>query len=133
MIYLSEFIEPASATYLPGAIGLAAQLTWPLMRSRRAILTVQAAIGLGYGTQYALLGAWSGVRRQPHRRRRSERGQQQYDREKTENENDGGRPVPALRVELLLVDHGGDPVGQRPHDPVGDAEREQGLRSVDGS
>ena len=61
MITLHELLEPGSIALLPGAIGLAAQLTWPLMRTRRGILNVQAAIGLGYGTQYALLGAWSGA------------------------------------------------------------------------
>ena len=46
---------------LPGAVGLLCQLTWPLMRSRRSILIVQAGIGLGYAAQYGLLGAWSGA------------------------------------------------------------------------
>jgi hypothetical protein len=31
------------------------------MRTRRAILRMQSGIGLGYGTQYALLDGWSGA------------------------------------------------------------------------
>ena len=32
-------------------------ISWPLFRGRRAILTVQLGIGLGFGTHYALLGS----------------------------------------------------------------------------
>jgi Bacterial inner membrane protein len=44
-----------------GAMGLLCQLIWPLFRTRRAIMGVQFGIGADYGTQYALLGAWSGA------------------------------------------------------------------------
>lgn len=61
MASLPDITQIGCIALLPGAVGLIAQLTWPLMRTRRSILTVQAAIGIGYGTQYALLGAWSGA------------------------------------------------------------------------
>lgn len=61
MANLPNIIQFGCIALLPGTVGLLAQLTWPLMRTRRGILGVQAAIGLGYGTQYALLGAWSGA------------------------------------------------------------------------
>jgi Bacterial inner membrane protein len=44
-----------------GAAGLLCQLIWPLFRTHRAIMSVQFGIGADYGTQYALLGAWSGA------------------------------------------------------------------------
>lgn len=52
-------IDPRAALF--GAVGLACQLTWPLMRTRPKVLTVQMGIGAGYGVQYALLGAWCGA------------------------------------------------------------------------
>lgn len=61
MANLADILQFGCLALLPGTVGLLAQLTWPLMRTRRGILIVQAAIGLGYGTQYALLGAWSGA------------------------------------------------------------------------
>ena len=61
MANLPDIIQFGCVALLPGVVGLLAQLTWPLLHTRRGILSVQAAIGLGYGTQYALLGAWSGA------------------------------------------------------------------------
>lgn len=61
---MTDLFNLSNAGFLPllaGAIALACQLFWPLMSSRRAILIVQAGIGLGYGAQYALLDAWSGA------------------------------------------------------------------------
>lgn len=52
-------IDPRAA--LCGAVGLSCQLTWPLMRTRPAILGVQMGIGAGYGLQYMLLGASCGA------------------------------------------------------------------------
>lgn len=53
--------ESSLAILACGALGLACQMGWPLMRTRRAMLTVQLGIGLGFGAQYALIGAWSGA------------------------------------------------------------------------
>lgn len=61
MANLIDIVQFGCIALLPGVVGLLAQLTWPLLNTRRGILSVQAAIGLGYGTQYALLGAWSGA------------------------------------------------------------------------
>jgi len=54
-------IDGASLSLLCGGIGLFCQLLWPLMRTRLAILRMQSGIGLGYGSQYALLDGWSGA------------------------------------------------------------------------
>ena len=61
MAELSFIFAATSIAFIPGAIGFVCQLFWPLLRSRRAILSMQSGIGLGYGTQYALLDAWSGA------------------------------------------------------------------------
>lgn len=61
MTDLFNLANVVSLPVLVGAIGLSCQLFWPLLRSRRDILMVQAGIGLGYGLQYALLDAWSGA------------------------------------------------------------------------
>ena len=42
-----------------GIIGLACQLGWPLLRKKRDILIVQLGASLGFGAQYAVLGAMS--------------------------------------------------------------------------
>jgi len=52
-------VDPRAALF--GAVGLACQLTWPMMRTRPMILAVQMGIGAGYGLQYAELGAWCGA------------------------------------------------------------------------
>lgn len=59
-----EFLDhfggnPLAAVF--GAMGLASQLTWPLLRRRRSILSLQLGMAASYATQYALLGAWSGT------------------------------------------------------------------------
>jgi hypothetical protein len=61
---MSAFAETLSENPLAvafGAAGLLCQLIWPLFRTHRAIMGVQFGIGADYGTQYALLGAWSGA------------------------------------------------------------------------
>jgi hypothetical protein len=52
-------LNPLAAAF--GTAGLLCQLIWPLFRTHRAIMSVQFGIGADYGTQYALLGAWSGA------------------------------------------------------------------------
>jgi hypothetical protein len=44
-----------------GLVGLAGQLTWPLLRQRHRILTAQVGIAGCYATQYALMDQWSGM------------------------------------------------------------------------
>lgn len=50
---------PLAAVF--GTAGLASQLTWPMLRTRNAILTLQFGMAASYATQYALMGAWSGA------------------------------------------------------------------------
>lgn len=54
-------VDATSLALLCGGVGLFCQIVWPLMHTRRAILRMQSGIGLGYGSQYALLDGWSGA------------------------------------------------------------------------
>ena len=63
MSYSSEapqvLIILKSAPALLGAAGLTCQITWPLLRRRRAMLLTQIGIGVFYGLQYFTIGALS--------------------------------------------------------------------------
>ena len=52
-------LHPVASAF--GVAGLAFQLTWPLFRRRRTIMSMQFGIAASYSTQYALIGAWSGA------------------------------------------------------------------------
>jgi len=54
------FLQNPMATAF-GAVGLLCQLTWPLFRSHKSILTVQFGIGADYSVHYAMLDAWAGA------------------------------------------------------------------------
>lgn len=51
--------NPLAAAF--GVAGLLFQLTWPIFRAHRAIMTMQFGIGADYSLHYALLDAWSGA------------------------------------------------------------------------
>jgi len=57
----TEFFQenPLAAAF--GTAGLLFQLTWPVFRAHRAIMTMQFGIGADYSLHYALLDAWSGA------------------------------------------------------------------------
>ena len=61
MTELLGYFATCPLAFVFGAAGLAGQLTWPMLRSRRAILTLQLAMAASYATQYALMDAWSGA------------------------------------------------------------------------
>lgn len=44
-----------------GVAALLLQLTWPLFRAHKAIMSMQLGIGVDYSLHYALLDAWSGA------------------------------------------------------------------------
>ena len=61
MSEIAEIFQQNPLASLFGIMGLACQLTWPVLNARRNILSVQFGIGANYGVQYALLDAWSGA------------------------------------------------------------------------
>jgi hypothetical protein len=52
-------IHPLAAAF--GTAGLVCQLVWPMLRGRKAILSLQFGIGANYSLSYALMDAWSGA------------------------------------------------------------------------
>jgi hypothetical protein len=52
-------IHPLAAAF--GTAGLVCQLVWPMLRRRKAILSLQFGIGANYSLSYALMDAWSGA------------------------------------------------------------------------
>ncbi len=61
MICISSALAEAPLATAFGTLGLAGQLTWPLLRSRHNILAAQLGIAASYAAQYALLGQWTGT------------------------------------------------------------------------
>jgi len=57
----TEFFQENPLATAFGAAGLLFQLTWPVFRAHRAIMTMQFGIGADYSLHYALLEAWSGA------------------------------------------------------------------------
>ena len=57
----TEFFQENPLATAFGAAGLLFQLTWPLFRAHKAIMTMQFGIGADYSLHYALLDAWSGA------------------------------------------------------------------------
>jgi len=57
---IQSFLErPLAAAF--GIFGFLCLLIWPLFRARRAMLTAQFGIGIGYCLHYLLIGAWTGA------------------------------------------------------------------------
>lgn len=61
MTDLLDHFDDDTLAVIFGAAGLASQLTWPLLRTRNAILTLQLGMAASYATQYGLMDAWSGM------------------------------------------------------------------------
>ena len=57
IIFIQE--NPLATAF--GVAGLLFQLTWPLFRAHKAIMSMQFGIGADYSLHYALLDAWSGA------------------------------------------------------------------------
>jgi hypothetical protein len=56
MTSVFAYAADASTASAFGVAGLAAQLVWPLFRSRQSMLTVQLGAACSYATSYALIG-----------------------------------------------------------------------------
>ena len=56
MTIISTTLFDPSAAPVFGLMGLAAQMTWPLFRSRETMLMIQLAASCSYATSYGLLG-----------------------------------------------------------------------------
>ncbi len=61
MTNLLDNFDDTTLAVIFGAAGLASQLTWPLLRTRNAILTLQLGMAASYAAQYGLMDAWSGM------------------------------------------------------------------------
>jgi hypothetical protein len=57
----TEFFQENPLATAFGAAGLFFQLTWPLFRAHKAIMSMQFGIGADYSLHYAFLDAWSGA------------------------------------------------------------------------